>query len=67
MRDFVDVLYELLPGMGIGAAIVLAVVGIFASYAPKTGTERGPCYGNGTCNGGLVCLSEVCVKTEGRP
>ncbi|HVU04056.1 MAG TPA: hypothetical protein VHE30_19990 [Polyangiaceae bacterium] len=31
------------------------------SAAPAAGTERGPCYGNGTCNSGLTCLSEVCV------
>jgi hypothetical protein len=29
---------------------------------PAPGTERGPCYGNGTCNAGLVCLSELCVR-----
>lgn len=28
---------------------------------PAPGTERGACYGNGTCNEGLICLSEVCV------
>jgi hypothetical protein len=26
------------------------------------GAERGPCYGNGTCNDGLICLSELCVR-----
>jgi hypothetical protein len=26
------------------------------------GTERGPCYGNGTCNAGLSCMSDLCVK-----
>lgn len=25
------------------------------------GKERGPCYGNGTCDQGLVCLSKLCV------
>jgi len=25
------------------------------------GSERGPCYGNGTCNAGLACLSDTCV------
>ena len=29
---------------------------------PATGTENGACYGNGTCNTGLVCLSNVCVN-----
>lgn len=28
---------------------------------PGAGSERGPCYGNGTCNAGLVCRSERCV------
>jgi hypothetical protein len=27
-----------------------------------TGAETCPCYGNGTCNTGLVCLSELCVN-----
>lgn len=31
------------------------------------GEERGPCYGNGTCNTGLVCLSDVCVRDTGAP
>lgn len=26
------------------------------------GSERGPCYGNGTCNEGLICLSDLCVR-----
>jgi hypothetical protein len=25
------------------------------------GTEGGACYGNGTCNAGLTCLSKLCV------
>jgi hypothetical protein len=29
------------------------------------GSERGPCYPNGTCNAGLSCLSNVCVNTGG--
>jgi len=28
------------------------------------GDEGGACYGNGTCNSGLACLSNVCVSTE---
>jgi hypothetical protein len=27
-----------------------------------SGAERGRCYPNGTCNDGLVCLSDVCVR-----
>jgi hypothetical protein len=29
------------------------------------GAERGRCYGNGTCNTGLVCLSDLCVRPPG--
>jgi hypothetical protein len=29
---------------------------------PTVGTERGACYANGTCNAGLTCLSDVCVR-----
>lgn len=30
----------------------------------ETGGVRGPCYGNGTCNAGLTCISEVCVEEQ---
>lgn len=33
-----------------------------SSPSIPAGTERGPCYGNGTCNAGLVCLSDLCVR-----
>lgn len=29
------------------------------------GTERGECYGNGTCNDGLTCMSGLCVRPPG--
>lgn len=29
---------------------------------PAAGTERGACYGNGTCNADLVCASGLCVR-----
>lgn len=29
------------------------------------GTERGECYGNDTCNDGLVCMSGLCVRPPG--
>src|SRR5512134_2617819 len=29
------------------------------------GTERGACYGNGSCNPGLLCLSNRCVRPPG--
>ncbi len=30
-----------------------------------TGSERGPCYGNGTCDASLVCASGTCVNVSG--
>ena len=38
------------------------------SSRPATGSERGPCYGNGTCNAGLICASQLCVRlNDGGP
>jgi hypothetical protein len=41
-------------------AIALALAGCEKSGGP--GKERGACYGNGTCDPGLVCMSELCVR-----
>jgi len=55
-------------------AVWLGLVGVAASVAavacggdslgPVAGSEGGPCYPNGTCNDGLVCLSSFCVSLE---
>jgi hypothetical protein len=45
----------MLVALGVGAGLVIRGRG------RPAGTERGPCYGNGTCNGGLTCLSRLCV------
>ena len=29
---------------------------------PEPGEEGGACYGNGTCNEGLLCVDDICVK-----
>lgn len=34
------------------------------SAQPEAGTERGACYGNETCNDGLTCASDLCVRLE---
>jgi hypothetical protein len=39
---------------GSGATVDAATV--------PTGSERGACYGNGTCNVGLTCASDLCVR-----
>ncbi len=33
-----------------------------ASKRVNDGSERGDCYGNGTCDEGLICLSRLCVR-----
>src|SRR5262245_56111595 len=33
--------------------------------ADVTGTEGHACFGNGTCNAGLTCVSKVCVNLDG--
>lgn len=47
------------PGVLAGMAISLMVVGV--AYFSGAGTARQNCYGNGTCNAGLVCASDTCV------
>jgi hypothetical protein len=43
--------------------VVLAVVVAACSSSPTgTGGQRQACYANGTCNAGLVCLSQICVQ-----
>lgn len=34
-------------------------------FAPSEGEERGPCYGNNTCDDGLICRSDLCIDDEG--
>ncbi len=44
-------------------SVVLLATGCGKETAPgpAAGAERGPCYGNGTCDEGLTCLSDLCV------
>jgi hypothetical protein len=50
----------------VGILVVAALAGCNSGGGEaKEGSERGPCYGNGTCNDGLVCLSELCVRPPG--
>jgi hypothetical protein len=48
--------------LAIVSLIGLTVVGCGGGSGPAAGSERGACYGNGTCNTGLECLSNICVK-----
>jgi hypothetical protein len=45
--------------------LVGAAVGAGCGSPTKQGAERQDCYPNGTCNAGLVCLSNVCVSPGG--
>src|SRR6185369_10760864 len=55
---------NVLAALAIGAAIGGGAC--FGASAKKTescdGQERCACYPNGTCNAGLVCLSDLCVS-----
>jgi hypothetical protein len=45
------------------ASLLLCAAATFhaCSSSSPTGGERQACYGNGSCNAGLTCLSKVCV------
>src|SRR5688572_15039818 len=43
-------------------SLLLAIAACARNPDPDPGTERGACYGNGTCNEGLLCLSDRCVR-----
>lgn len=43
------------------AALVLFATGCGSAGNPM-GSEGGPCYGNGTCDGDLSCASDLCVQ-----
>ena len=45
---------------GVGLALA---IGAACSSGPTQGDEGGSCFPNGTCNTGLTCLSNLCVKT----
>lgn len=45
------------------ASVVLLVIGCGEGAVP-TGKEGGPCYGNGTCDDGLTCMSDRCVRWD---
>lgn len=49
------------PVLAVLALLLAAFVGC-REPAPPVGTERGACYGNGTCNDGLMCMSKLCVR-----
>ncbi len=40
------------------------LVVLFVACQPPEGTEHGPCYGNGTCLGDLVCDQDICQSAQ---
>jgi hypothetical protein len=44
------------------SALVASLLGCGGQGGVPVGTETGPCYPNGTCNDGLSCLSDLCVR-----
>lgn len=46
-------------------AMLLLVACDDGSKTPAKGSEGGECYGNGTCDGELICLSNLCVDPTG--
>jgi hypothetical protein len=56
----------LLTGFFSALGTVLVFFAPGCSGSPPAGTERAACYPNGTCNAGLSCLSQVCVKADGQ-
>ena len=47
----------------IGSALAWVLVALLLpACSPPEGSERAACYPNSTCNDGLVCLSNLCVR-----
>jgi hypothetical protein len=46
-------------------AALVVVAGCGGSSGKAAGTEGGPCYGNQSCNAGLTCASNLCVRLSG--
>ncbi len=51
----------------LGVGVSIAATPGCGSGGPGAGSERGPCYGDGTCDDGLVCLSDHCVDLGDLP
>jgi len=52
-------------GFGLVFALATALAAACGAAPKAEGTEGGPCYGNGSCNAGLACLSHLCVDASG--
>jgi len=56
-----DVMFRVVAAALLSAVVVIALFK-FYGIANAPGVERNVCYGNGTCDKGLVCASDTCVK-----
>jgi len=56
-------------GLGLSAGLLMLVatssLSGCGSSSAKAGAERGPCLPGGACASGLVCLSDICVRSSG--
>jgi hypothetical protein len=61
--------YLILTGVlvAVGVGVGLGVGLMIRSGGRAPGAEGGPCYGNGTCDSGLSCISQLCVASPGSP
>ncbi|HNT29199.1 MAG TPA: formylglycine-generating enzyme family protein, partial [bacterium] len=53
--------------MLLAAMSLLIACGDEGTKGPTMGAKGGDCYGNGTCDGDLVCMSNVCVDPTETP
>ncbi|HNT28334.1 MAG TPA: hypothetical protein PKH10_09175, partial [bacterium] len=53
--------------MTLVVAMLIVACGDEGTKEPAMGSKGGDCYGNGTCDGDLVCLSNVCVDPTETP
>src|SRR5262245_11000586 len=52
----------MLNSIAFRSGLVLTLLVSAGCSRKATGSEQGECYSNGTCNAGLSCLSNFCVK-----
>lgn len=53
-----------LPAWFVVAGLSAVIVGCGGGRGAEAGSETGPCYPNTTCNAGLTCLSNLCVRVD---
>jgi sulfatase modifying factor 1 len=65
VRHHFDSAFSIAAGAVLAVLVVLGAACSGGKAGGCTGAERCACYGNGTCNTGFVCLSNLCVSPGG--